>query len=121
MVLFVLSLALNITARIKNRILVKEAVQLNIDKIILLDKLEKFVQEKDNKALEDSEGFLKFISQSRDWAFAYIEDVQKAIEHLLASTESKDDKGIEKALNDLKNFLPNEEENNKNNNKEKHD
>jgi hypothetical protein len=29
--------------------------------------------------VEQSEGFLNFISQSRDWAFEYIEDVQEAI------------------------------------------
>jgi hypothetical protein len=28
-----------------------------------------------------NDGFLKFVSQSRDWAFSYIEDAQKAIEN----------------------------------------
>ena len=30
--------------------------------------------------LETNDGFVKFISDSRDWAFKYIEDVQKALE-----------------------------------------
>lgn len=29
--------------------------------------------------LKDTDGFVKFISQSRDWAFEYIEEVQKAL------------------------------------------
>ena len=29
--------------------------------------------------LKESDGFVKFLSQSRDWAFEYIEDVQKAL------------------------------------------
>lgn len=32
------------------------------------------------KPIEETEGFLKFVSESRDWAFTYIEDVQSAIE-----------------------------------------
>lgn len=120
-VFFALLILSNISTRIKNRLLTKEAIQLNIDKFVLFEKLEKLIQEKDNKSLEDSEGFLKFLSQSREWAFSYIEDVQKTIGELMVAIEAKDDIGIEKAFNDLKNFLPNEEENNKNDNKEKHD
>ena len=32
-----------------------------------------------NKNVEGSEGFLKFVTQSRDWAFEYIESVQSAL------------------------------------------
>ena len=31
------------------------------------------------KNIEESEGFLRFVSQSRDWAFEYIENVQKQL------------------------------------------
>lgn len=32
------------------------------------------------KPIENTEGFVKFISESREWAFDYIDDVQVAIE-----------------------------------------
>jgi hypothetical protein len=115
--LIAILLITNILAVFKNKRLVKEAIQLNIDKVILLEKVEKLLQERDNKALEESNGFLRFVSESRDWAFKYIEDVQLAITELTRSIDSKNDANIEKAFNNLKNFLPNEEENT-NNNKE---
>lgn len=31
-------------------------------------------------AIENSEGFIRFISESRDWAFQYIEEVQSALQ-----------------------------------------
>jgi GTP-binding protein EngB required for normal cell division len=120
-VIFTLLLISNILIRIKNRKLVKEATQLNIDKLIFLDKIEKLIQDKDNKALEESDGFLRFMSESRDWAFKYIEDVQASISELMSAVESKNDDKIESAFKALKDFLPNEEENIKNNNKEKND
>lgn len=43
------------------------------DNAILLDQLE---QKHSQKDLEQTEGFVKFLSESRDWAFEYIETVQ---------------------------------------------
>ena len=34
------------------------------------------MEEQQTKEIEKSDGFLKFVSESRDWAFSYIEDVQ---------------------------------------------
>lgn len=111
----------NIIVRTKNRKLTKEAFQLNTDKLMLLEKLERLVHEKDSSDLEKTDGFLRFISESRDWAFEYIENVQKSIQELVIAMKQKDDNGIERAFNSLKDFLPDEEENIKNNNKEKND
>ena len=33
------------------------------------------------------ENFIKFLSDSRDWAYAYIEDVQKSIDSIIEKTE----------------------------------
>jgi hypothetical protein len=49
------------------------------DNFLLSKKVEQLVQEIENKKLEDTDGFLKFVSDSRDWAFEYIEEVQKAL------------------------------------------
>ena len=35
------------------------------------------------------ENFIKFLSDSRDWAFTYIEDVQKSLEKFISSIETE--------------------------------
>ena len=37
------------------------------------------IEVKSVRELSESDGFVKFISQSRDWAFDYIEEVQKVL------------------------------------------
>ena len=54
-------------------------VQVSQDKAVLLHEIEKLYKEKSEKELEGTDGFLKFVSDSRDWAFQYIEEVQKAL------------------------------------------
>jgi DNA mismatch repair ATPase MutL len=64
----------------KKKKLLAMIVQLEIDKTILYEKLAEAMLIKESKSdVEQTEGFLKFISESRDWAFKYIEDVQSAI------------------------------------------
>lgn len=46
------------------------------------------LDQKDSQHIEKTEGFLNFVTQSRDWAFGYIEDVQKVINKVLTDTES---------------------------------
>lgn len=38
-------------------------------------------------AIENSEGFLRFVSESRDWAFKYIEDVQESLGKFIIEIE----------------------------------
>jgi hypothetical protein len=79
-VVFVFVLLHNYTlSRKKNRLLAL-IVQLEVDKRILSKKLEEEMANNNSKNdIEKTEGFLNFISESRDWAFKYIEDVQAAI------------------------------------------
>jgi hypothetical protein len=49
------------------------------DNFLLQKEVERLHQEVENKKLEQTDGFLKFVSESRDWAFEYIEQVQKAL------------------------------------------
>lgn len=49
------------------------------DKALLEKKIESLYQDIENLKLQDSDGFVKFLSDSRDWAFKYIEEVQAAI------------------------------------------
>lgn len=53
---------------------------LSLDKAILMVEFSNLLDKQQVKPIEETEGFLKFVSESRDWAFTYIEDVQDAIE-----------------------------------------
>ena len=87
---------------------------------------------KANQELTDNdihrENFIKFLSDSRDWAFTYIEDVQKGLTKFVEEVDptinhflefgslqegnplSSSMKNISTAYVDLKKFLPNESE-----------
>ena len=54
-------------------------IQVELDKHIIYQKLEELSKELSTRELSETDGFVKFISQSRDWAFEYIEEVQKAL------------------------------------------
>ncbi len=69
----------NLTIRSRNKKLSIETIQMALDKTIISEKLREQLDKKDSESIEQSEGFLKFISQSRDWAFDYIEQVQAAL------------------------------------------
>jgi hypothetical protein len=96
-VVFVFVLLHNYTlSRKKNRLLAL-IVQLEVDKRILSKKLEEEMADNNSKKdIEKTEGFLNFISESRDWAFKYIEDVQEAI--------SEFGKTIKPEINYLRNY-----------------
>ncbi len=64
---------------IQKRKILALLVQSEMNKYIIAQKLEETLKELSNKELLESDGFVKFISDSRDWAFAYIEEVQKAL------------------------------------------
>lgn len=60
--------------------------ELNL-KAILLEQTIKQTIEKTPTEIENSEGFLKFISDSRDWAFQYIEEFQAGLQNFVSSIE----------------------------------
>lgn len=78
-ILFIFLSINNIKLKFKNNKIKQELFKANIEKSVLLEKILVLSDEKQNRDLEKSDDFLRFISQSRDWAFDYIEDVQKAI------------------------------------------
>jgi hypothetical protein len=79
LLIIVILLINNLAIRSKNRKLSVEVVQVALDKAVISQKLKEELDKKDSDSIEKSEGFLKFISQSRDWAFDYIEQVQAAL------------------------------------------
>lgn len=81
LVIFFALVADNLRIRLIVRKLNAETNQSVADYIALSQKLEEALKNKDEKKIEQTEGFLKFVSESRDWAFQYIERVQIAIKN----------------------------------------
>jgi GTP-binding protein EngB required for normal cell division len=69
----------SVSTKIKNRQMFARLLQAEMDKILVYAKFEELVKEKESKNIEQTDGFLKFISESREWAFNYIEETQSAI------------------------------------------
>jgi hypothetical protein len=55
-------------------------VQENIDKNLILSRLSQVTNENEALKIEQSEGFVRFLSESRQSAFDYIEQVQDALQ-----------------------------------------
>jgi len=102
----------------KNTEMLTTILQLNLDKIILKDRIDYDAGAKSN----DTEGFIKFISESREQAYSYIEESQQAIKSFLSFINDNIDhlksnspkdlkyrmiiKSLEKHKEKLKNLLP---------------
>lgn len=54
-------------------------LQEKADVLLLQKRVQELYQEIENNKLQETDGFLKFVSDSRDWAFQYIEEVQTAL------------------------------------------
>lgn len=80
-------------------------VQSILDKEELLKKFEEFVNDQSTKAIQETDGFVKFLSQSRDWAFEFIEDFQQAI-LVLSKTPKSDRKAYSEAYKKVLSFIP---------------
>jgi hypothetical protein len=66
----------NVRQRIKKIKFKKLSTKLGLEKIQALKELNIAIS---NKQLEQSEGFVNFLTESRDWAFTYIQEVQEAL------------------------------------------
>lgn len=99
----------SIKLRLKHKGLMNEIVQLNLNSMAYADKL---ISLQDELNVVESDGFLKFVSESREAAFEYIEDVQVAIKELSVAMSADDQEAIGAAYYKLVNFLPDEKTNN---------
>jgi len=84
---FFILLVNNIRFSMKVTSLSKELIQSQIDKTILAEKLFEASARNLLKKETDSDAFLKFVSDSRDWAYQYIEDVQEKINKFVTDIE----------------------------------
>jgi mannitol-specific phosphotransferase system IIBC component len=69
----------NVKTRIQNKKLKRNLSQETIDRLIVMQKMQELMADLDNKNSNQNDGFLKFVSESRNAAFKYIEEVQAAI------------------------------------------
>jgi hypothetical protein len=76
-------MAKNITLKAKNMSLTYDTLQAYVDRNIVAEKLNIALLQRDSAELEKTDDFLVFISQSRDWAFAYIETTQEQINNFI--------------------------------------
>jgi hypothetical protein len=83
--------------------MIKVIAQLLIDKQMLLDKIDSIILENSDEA---NEGFIKFLSDSRESAFEYIENVQESINRYLVAVQNNNPDEIATARMELFSHLP---------------
>lgn len=87
----------------KYRKFIRVIAQLIVDNQVLKDKLNESMS---LNSKEFSDGFIKFLSESREAAFKYIEDVQASIKSYLDAINTNDKDQIAIAQLDLFSYLP---------------
>jgi hypothetical protein len=103
-VAFVLFAAM-IRARLRNTKLTATIGQLIVDKQTLGDELDRLSFISSNSA-DIENGFIKFLSETRETAYEYIQDVQTSIAELKDAIESGNEEDIAVAYKKLIDFLP---------------
>jgi len=76
----------NVQLRIKLSATTLELLRAHLDKTIISDQLSK-MNNVEVKKDSSSEAFLKFVSDSRDWAYQYIDDVQASLNKFISDIE----------------------------------
>lgn len=71
----------NIRMRLKNKSLATLATQAELDRVTVYEQAQQIFAQEHAKG-SSSDGFIKFMSTSRDWAFEYIENVQRDLYEL---------------------------------------
>ena len=106
-VLLVLLSALLVASKLKERKSLETMAQLLIDRAAMSEEINRLNYIVENSS-DLNDGFIKFLSESREEAFSYISEVQQALEYIKIAMELKDDIMISDAYNKLISFLPNE-------------
>ena len=126
--LFFVLVVRNIMLSLKVSSITKSLLQSEVDKNILAEKLFESSARNLMQKDESSEAFLKFVSDSRDWAYQYIEGVQSSLDSFITDVEPEiayfDEYGIAssayphyhsmkkilESYNELKKLMPEESE-----------
>lgn len=126
-VILVVMTTISILLSIKIFVLRKRVMSLAIS-LVKVEEIFNSTKKEDSDSDVHKENFIKFLSDSRDWAYLYIEDVQKGLSKFVDDIEPEisyfDEYGlvgeayphyhsmkkISKAYKELKKLLPEEEE-----------
>lgn len=86
----VLAVSIGYIVVLRSRInrLIESAAQMMIDKGNLLKKLSEALTALEQKPIEQTDGFLRYLETTRDSAFTFIEDVQVAISKFDSETKT---------------------------------
>jgi hypothetical protein len=95
--------------KLRNTKMASSIIQLTLDKQAMSQEIDRLAFVVANSP-ELNEEFVKFLSQSREEAYQYIEDVQRAIDALSKSVINGDDDEKAKRFLELLNFLPSNQE-----------
>jgi hypothetical protein len=98
----------NIRVRLLKKKLTADVLQLLIDKNNLIEEATRIAGEGSYAKSADREGFIKFLSESRDMAFGYIEKFQTSLQKLRTAKSSGDLVKIEQSISELLELLPEE-------------
>lgn len=85
-ILFFILVYNNVQLRIKLSNTTVELLKAHLDKAIIAESLSK-LKENEKHTESSSEAFLKFVSDSRDWAYQYIDDVQLSLNKFITDIE----------------------------------
>jgi hypothetical protein len=99
----------NIRLFFETRRLMALVVQATVDKLTIEETLDKVVAEYELVVMRETDGFVKFLSESRESAFVYIEEVQASIKKLSHAMNSGDELAITNAYKNLVEHMPKEE------------
>lgn len=83
MLVFVFLLMSTIKFRVDNFRLASINLQLAIEKAEIAKRLEASLLQNSQEPIKETDGFVNFISESRDWAFDYIETVQVGLDNFI--------------------------------------
>ena len=100
----------NIKTAILSRARMQVIDQLILDNNVYIKRIAELVENNNKLELAQTDGFVNFISSSRDWAFDYIENVQDSISSLKLAVENG--YPTEEEMEKLFSLLPENKENN---------
>jgi hypothetical protein len=86
-ILFFILIFKNVTLNIKLSKIRLELIKAYLDKTIISEKFIEAVDKKNKLEDPSSEAFLKFVSDSRDWAYQYIDEVQEGLNKFITDIE----------------------------------
>lgn len=69
------------------RRLANDLLRITLEKAAVISQLDKALDIRDSESVEQTDGFLKFVSESRDWAFQYIEEVQAGLDEFKSKVD----------------------------------